>query len=273
MWRSKFGFLLVGLAGLFSILTVTVFANTAVPKGFQANGNPQTDTPALLGQFGELIARERAYIETSRELVSQLRGSARFEVDVSMLDAALGEDFYTLYDEVLPRLKVLGQNSRRDQVALRFDSNIQKQLAEGEQVSGINDGAVNNMVAHYKIALEKLDISVRELLLAESHLMRRAADELAQGVDDSGSVVDYVSYGRASQLVSVPRQVKGFVQPRCKTESDAMKQSREIRNAAEDNFYFNQDMVFQSSVQAIYDAAELVEAQALLLDENGTHCK
>ena len=120
---------------------------------------------------------------------------------------------------------------------------------------------------------ELIDIDVRQLLLAESHLMRRSGDELAEAFNDSGEVIDYVSYVRASRLASVPRQVKGFVQPRCRVESDALKQSRTIRNAVEDKFFFDENRKFQTSVQNIYDAAGLVEAQAMLLSEDGSHCK
>ena len=241
-------------------------------KGFQAIGDPSSDTTVLLGQFGELIARERAYGETIHELVSDARGRSSFEMDASMLSAVLGEDFYRLYDGVLPRLESLGQESQRDQLTLRFAPEAQKQLVAGETVEGINAGAVNNVVAHYKIAIEKLDTDMRQLLLAESHMMRRSADELAQAVDETGKVTDYVRYVRASSLLSAVRQIKGFVQPRCKAESDARKQSRDMRYEVDDQFYFNGNAKLQVTPQAIYDAAAAVEEQANLLNEDGSHC-
>ena len=254
------------------MLIFSAVSIAAVPKGHQASGSVQTDTTALLGRFGELIARERAYGETVSELVSHAKGRARFTVDDSMLDAVLGVDFFDLYDEVLPKLESLGQQSRRDQIALRFDSDTQQRLIQGERVEGINNGAVNNVIAHYKIAIEQLDTSVRELILTESLLLRRAGDLVDQAFNGSGELIDYVSYVRASHMLAAPRQVKGFVQPRCNVEGDALKQSKNLRYDVEDKFFFNENMIFQTSAQALYDAAGLVEAQALALSEDGSHC-
>lgn len=268
---------LTRLAPLLGLVIAVLAINTAsaasVPKGYLSNGSPDSDVTALLGRFGELIARERAYGETVYELVKNTRGESPFKMDDSMLDAVLGADFYARYDEVLPMLEALGQKSRRDEIALRFNHDAQKNLIAGERVAGINEAAVNNVIAHYKIAIEKLDTNARQLLLAESLLLRRSADELDMAFNDSGVVIDYVSYVRASHLLSAPRQVKGFVQARCNLESGVMKQSRSIRNSVEDKFFFDGNMKFQTSVQEIYDAAELLEAQALLLSENGSHCK
>ncbi|MEE9333728.1 MAG: hypothetical protein V3U65_06520 [Granulosicoccaceae bacterium] len=269
-WLPNF-ILLLGIS--ITIGVSIAVAGTSAPKGHQATGDIQTDTVALLGRFGELIARERAYKETIYEMYRNTRGESPFKVDDSTLDAVLGDNLLELYDEVLPKLEALGQKSRRIQIALRFDRKVQENLIAGERVEGINKGAVNNVIAHYKIAIEKIDISTRQLLLTESLLLRRAADTLAQALNQSGDVVDYVSYVRASHLLAMPRQVKGFSQPRCNIEGDALKQSRTIRNNVSDRFFFDENMKFQSSVQALYDAAGLVEAQALLLNQNGSHCK
>lgn len=242
------------------------------PKGYQANGDPNSDTTTLLGQFGELIARERAFHETSHELDRAAKGNSPFAMDASMLSAVLGEDFYALYDGVLPRLEALGQKSRRDEISLRFEPEAQQQLIAGETVIGINDLAVNNVVAHYKIAIEKIDISMRQLLLAESHLMRRSADELAQALDPSGNVTDYVRFVRASRLLPAARKIKGFVQPRCIVEGDVRKRTRDMLNQVDDQFYFDENRKLQVTVQAIYDAAEAVQGQAMLLSEDGSHC-
>ena len=136
---------------IINVLASSTVAAAAIAKGYQANGNPQSDTTALLGRFGELIARERAYADTAYELEKSARGDSAFEMDNSMLDAVLGKNFYQLYDEVLPKLEALGQQSRRDELALRFEPEAQKQLIAGKRVAGINDGA---------IAIDKLGLNL-----------------------------------------------------------------------------------------------------------------
>ena len=269
--------LLLGIVAHVFYPGLTNAENRFDQKGYQANGDPNSDKTTLLSLLGELIARERAFHEATYELNNNAKGSSLFDkslfnTDASILSAVLGDDFYSLYDEVLPKLEALGQANRRDEIALRFKPELQQQLIAGERVANINDGAVNNVVAHYKIAIEQLDATMRQLLLAESHMIRRSADELAQAFDESANVVDYVSYVRASRLLSATRKIKGFVQPRCTIESDIRKQSRAVLNEIADGFYFDSNRKLQTSVQEIYNAAGDVEKLATSLLEDGSHC-
>lgn len=271
MTRSILYLSIISLSVIFSSASLAA-EKTAIAKGHQASGSPQNSTVALLALFGELIARERAFGESIYELVRFSRGESPFNLNDATFNAVLGDDFYSLYDKALPELEALGQQSRRAEIEIRFNPDAQKQLIANKTVAGVNDGAVNNVIAHYKIALENIDISARQLILAQSHLFRRSADELARGVDADNTISNYVGYVRASHLVSATRLIKGYMQPRCATEDNTLGEVRRLRKGIDKDFYFNEDLSMNVSVQQIYDTAESMETQALKLSEDGSHC-
>lgn len=254
------------------VALVTLFG-LSVFLGIATSGDSAaSDNTELLERLGELIARERAYQEVAQEFGLAKSGGSRFTLDESTFDTVLGTDLLTRYDEILPIISNLGQTSRRDEVALRFDPAIQKQLMAGERVEGINSAAVNNVIAHYKIATEELDTNVRQLLFAQASLLRSAAEELENALDTSNGLSNPASYFRASHLLAAPGQIKGFVQPRCNKESDALKQAKNQRYDIEDKFYFDDAMKLQVSAKEIHSAAELIEQGAKTLSADGSHC-
>ncbi len=253
-------------------ITTQTIASQTEGKGFQASSDPGTDATALLARFGELISRERAYQETIQQIVLQRGSNSPYQLEGNTLNLAIGDDFLALYDQTLPHIEALGQDSRRSQLALRVNPDIQAQLTAGNLVEGINAEAVNNVIAHYKIAIENMEFDLRQLLLAESHMIGRAARELSEGVDANGRVNAYAGFVRASNLLSAVRQIKGFVQPRCSIEADARKQATNIRYDIEDKFLFDTDNQLQVNAPAIYDAADAVAQLAVSLNADGSHC-
>lgn len=228
---------------------------------------------ALLSELGELIAREEAFQEAVSDMTLSSRQLSNVELNVSTLNDILGDDLLARYDVVLPILESVGVESHRDAVAARFDATTQEALAAGDRVDGVNDGAINLVVAHYKIAIEQLDIDLRTLMLAEAQLLRRAGEELAAAIDDSGQVRDYAHYVRASRLLSAPRRIKGYTQSRCSAEGDARKKTRDLRNEVDDQFFLDDGGRLQVSAQSAYDAASAIEAEAESLLADGSHCK